>query len=295
MRQKICQIRNAVGTHEESRGSHPDAIVRSHFAVLHSRSFGPVILGRINQNLFMNMPIKKMLRNVPFLLDLSYWWRRIKHRSLKRLGAEKTFTKYYVTNFWNDEESVSGSGSNKANTATLVAELRPMLDKLQIGTVLDIPCGDFQWMQNVDLNGIHYFGGDIVREIIDDLEKKFGGQEKTFLHLNLLEGDLPRADVVICRDCLVHFSFEDILHALNAIERSGAKYLATTHFPAARKNYDIVTGDWRRLNFTAQPFGWPQPDESIVENSSEGGGDFADKSLSFWRLDRIAATIKLIR
>jgi hypothetical protein len=235
----------------------------------------------------MKPSLKKTLRNVPLLQELFYLYKRVKHRSLKRLGAEAIFTKYHLENFWNDNESVSGSGSNRTNTAILVTELRPMLDKLHISSILDIPCGDFHWMRDVDLQGIHYIGGDVVKGIVDQLSQNYGNSDIEFRHLDLLKGDLPKLDVVMCRDCLVHFSFADIHRALQAIHRSGASYLATTHFPAARKNHDIVTGDWRRLNFTAPPFNWPQPDESIVEDSSEGDGDYADKTLGLWRIDRL--------
>lgn len=235
----------------------------------------------------MNPSLKNKLRNIPFLQDLFYSFKRFKYGSLKRLGAEEIFTKYHLENFWNDSESVSGSGSNRANTAKLVSELRPMMDKFQVGSVLDIPCGDFQWMKTVNLDGITYLGGDVVQKIVDQLTNNHGTPQIAFRHLDLLQGELPKMDLIICRDCLVHFSFDDIRRAIKAIRQSGAKYLATTHFPGAKKNHDIVTGDWRRLNFNEPPFNWPQFDDCILEDSTEGGGDYADKTLAFWRLDRL--------
>ena len=235
----------------------------------------------------MSSFIKRKLRRIPLFQSIYYGLKRLKYRSLKRLRIEDLFTRYHKENFWNDQESVSGSGSNYKNTGKLVAELRPMLDALGIQSVLDIPCGDFQWMSRVDLEGINYVGGDVVKEMIERGENIHGKACVKFRHIDLLGMALPTSDIVLCRDCLVHFSFRDVGLALLAIKRSGAKYLATTHFPAARRNYDIVTGDWRRLNFTVPPFSWPDPEAMIEECSTEGDGDYADKTLAFWRIDQL--------
>jgi hypothetical protein len=230
---------------------------------------------------------KSQLKAIPLLENFYYTFKRWKFASLRHSGAEEIFTRYHRKNFWNDSESVSGSGSNKLNTERLVREIRPLLDQLGVASMLDIPCGDFQWMARVDLDGIDYTGGDVVRELAESLQAEHGRYGLRFLHLDLLEGALPETDLVFCRDCLVHLSFRDIWRALDSIKASGATYLATTSFPDTRRNHDIVTGDWRRLNFELPPFGWPEPDMSITEESFEGGGEYADKSICIWRLDRM--------
>lgn len=235
----------------------------------------------------MKITLKRSIESIPFARDLYYWLKRFRRSSIKHLGAEELFTRYHRENFWSDRESVSGSGSNTANTRKLIVELRPMLDLLGIASVVDIPCGDFYWMSQVNLNGVHYIGGDVVKGLTSSLHEKHGNATVEFQHLNLLQDSLPAASLILCRDGLVHFSYRDIRKALEAIKSSGARYLATTHFPAAKKNFDIVTGDWRRLNFTKAPFYWPEPDQSITEGSIEGDGQFADKTLSFWRIGHL--------
>lgn len=76
---------------------------------------------------------------------------------------------------------------------------------------------------------------------------------------------------MLCRDCLVHLSFVDIVRALNNIKRSGISYLLTTTFPDCDRNEDTVTGDWRVLNLERPPFSF-----------TEGGREFRDKSLGLW-------------
>jgi hypothetical protein len=50
-----------------------------------------------------------------------------------------------------------------------------------------------------------------------------------------------------------------------------------------------VTGDWRPINLERAPFNWPAPVELIVEECTESGGVFADKSLGLWRIDALPA------
>jgi hypothetical protein len=145
-------------------------------------------------------------------------------------------------------------------------------------------------MRSVDLSGVNYIGLDIVKELVDR-NRTYESDHITFRHANLLADRLPRADLILCRDCLVHFCYSDIWRALRNICRSGSAYLLTTTFPT-RCNHDIWTGDWRPLNFEAEPFNFPQPLELIVEGCTELEGEFADKSLGLWRIDDLATRSK---
>ena len=95
---------------------------------------------------------------------------------------------------------------------------------------------------------------------------------------------LPAADAILCRDCLVHFSFANIARAVENFRRSGATWLITTTFPEWHTNIDCEDGDWRALNFARAPFGWGAPAELLNENCMEAGGGWRDKSLGVWRL-----------
>src|SRR5262245_50296933 len=61
---------------------------------------------------------------------------------------EQTFTDIYRRNAWGGTESVSGTGSGLAETRALRSSLRLLIDDFEIATMLDIPCGDFHWMQH---------------------------------------------------------------------------------------------------------------------------------------------------
>jgi len=199
-------------------------------------------------------------------------------------SRERLFTRIYQSNHWGDPGSVSGGGSNLEQTAALRAALPEVLRTLGVRSLLDAPCGDFHWMRQLDLELEWYIGGDIVPDLVRDLQRTYGGPGREFLRLDLTEDTLPRADAILCRDCLVHFSFRQIDAAVRNFRRSGAVYLLTTTFTDRQSNRDIVTGDWRALNPCAPPLRWPQPLLLINEGCTQSGLMFDDKSLGIWEL-----------
>ncbi len=138
--------------------------------------------------------------------------------------------------------------------------------------MIDIPCGDFHWMQHVDLSGIQYVGADVVQEAHRQEQFWHAKPGIRFLHLDLINGPLPTVDLVFCRDCLVHFSYAHIRAALRNIVRSESTYLMATTFASRRGNTDISTGGWRPLNLAAPPFAFPEPLVLLNEGCTEAGG-----------------------
>ena len=116
----------------------------------------------------------------------------------------------------------------------------------------------------------------------------YGDRTRSFVHGNIARDELPRADVILCRDCLVHFSFEDLASTLRNFKRSGSAYLLATTFVEHQINLNIETGGWRPLNMQQPPFGFPAPLRAIDEKCLHTGGIYADKRLALWRLADIA-------
>ena len=212
----------------------------------------------------------------------------------KRSGRDEdrdlqaTFSEIYRRDHWAGRESVSGEGSDSKQTVELKTELPPLLEQLEITTLLDLPCGDLNWIGEITLPVDHYIGGDIVPELIDNNRTRYAGSStRTFCVLDLTADPLPPADLLLCRDCLVHFSFKDIRNALENIRNSSIRWLLTTTFTNHRENEDICTGDWRMLNLQGPPFGFSPPERLIVEQCTEGDGAFRDKSLGLWLVDEL--------
>jgi SAM-dependent methyltransferase len=203
---------------------------------------------------------------------------------LSGLSLEERFARIYQTNLWFDAESRSGTGSSLDATAQLRASLPPLLRRLNARRLLDVPCGDFNWMRHVDLSGIDYIGGDIVEAMIEANRERYESPTRRFMTVDITNGSLPHADVILCRDCLVHFSFANVVAAFRTMKASGAEYLLTTTFLNREANKDIVDGDWRPLNLEQAPFLLPAPHSVILEDCAEEGGAYADKALAIWRV-----------
>ena len=152
-----------------------------------------------------------------------------------------------------------------------------------IASLLDLPCGDFHWMQYVDLGGVLYLGADIVKSLVEENRKSH--PEFRFLHLDLIKDKLPKMDAVLCRDCLQHLSFEDGLNALNNLRVSGCKYLLATTYVGRSKNVSIATGGWTPYNLQVNPFNLPLPRLLINEECHDYYPGFTDKCLGVWGME----------
>ena len=217
-------------------------------------------------------------KNVPF--DPHYFEKQSGEGSM--LSAEDTFRHIYEKNHWSGERSVSGEGASSVQTRQLRQALPALMEELEVDVLLDLPCGDFSWMQSIELPVSTYIGGDIVPELVARNRERYAEPGRRFERLDVTRDRLPPADLLLCRDGLVHLSFGDIHRALANIRRSDITYLLATTFPECEENEDITTGDWRILNMERPPFNLPAPLRLINERCTEGGGQFRDKSLGLW-------------
>lgn len=217
------------------------------------------------------------------VLDLMRGAVRLLRSVPRRLrGRESVFTRIYARNGWGSAESISGDGSTLRETRVARQVLPVLTERYGIRTLLDIPCGDCNWMRAIDFCGRTYIGADIVAELIQRNQTAFGDPARSFLKLDLVRDPLPRADLVLCRDCMIHLSNADVLAALRNVRRSGARYLLATTYTARPTNADIVTGEWRPINLQVAPFNLPAPLELVSEEWDWADGYHADKCMALW-------------
>jgi hypothetical protein len=202
----------------------------------------------------------------------------------KNLDTEETFEEIYRSNHWSGNKSVSGQGSDDDQTMEISIHIPRLIQELGIKAFLDVPCGDFNWFSKMDIHLDSYIGGDIVSEIIENNNAQYKTEGRSFVKLDLINDHLPKADILFCRDCLVHLSNQDIQKTIENIKRSEIAYLLTTTFPECDENIDITTGDWRIINLERFPFHLPKPLKIINEKCTEANGSYADKSLGLWRI-----------
>ena len=163
-------------------------------------------------------------------------------------------------------ESRSGAGSTLAATAALRAALPGLLARHNVRRFLDAPCGDWFWMQHVDLGDVHYIGGDIARDVLDAVTAEHAGAGREFRHLDITADPLPQADMMMCRDCLFHLKWWLRWRFFENFVASGIPLLLTSMHPTPVNRRLHKNGGFAPFNPCAAPFNFPEPLEAIHES-----------------------------
>ncbi len=237
----------------------------------------------IKRKIYMNfIPYNRNLKQI--LSRLLYKNRVFNKIIFQRIYKKDLFNKVQIQD---RSESKSGPGSSLIQTKELIHHLPLFFKNYSVKSMLDIPCGDFYWMQKINLNGINYTGGDIVPEIIKN-NFKHTTNSIQFKKIDILNDRLPKVDLILCRDLFVHLTNEQIFRALKNIRASDSKYLLLTSYKSRLINKDITEiGQWRTLNMEVAPFFLDQKIDEIFENCSEGNMAFKDKYLLMFEINEI--------
>ncbi len=86
-----------------------------------------------------------------FLQDLISKSRRKSEeaRRFRNGSREEVFSWIFKTNKWGCSESVSGKGSDLIQSKRLSDGLPNLLQDLNVHSILDLPCGDMNWMKTL--------------------------------------------------------------------------------------------------------------------------------------------------
>jgi SAM-dependent methyltransferase len=209
-----------------------------------------------------------------------WYWRWVETR-WRRRSRQAVFSEIYRGHFWGGGMNPSGGGSSLASTRAIRAALPHLVSELGVSSVLDVACGTFVWQSHLELP-VEMIGGDIVPEIVARLQDRFGNERRRFVHLDVTSDALPRVDMILCRDCLVHLDLEAARRALDNMLDAGARYLVLTTFPAVERNSEIVSGFFRTLNMCLPPFDLPTPLRLVRE-------DYPEKCLGVWDVRDVSA------
>ena len=199
--------------------------------------------------------------------------------------CEAIFTEKWAFKTWGGV-SLSGTGSDLIQTAAIRTAIPSLLQKYHCKTMVDAPCGDYYWMKMVNHQLDKYIGIDIVLPLVLTNQINYGDHQHVFIHMDIINEIIPKADLVLCRDCLGHFSDEEIAKTIRNFKKSGSTYLLTTSFTQHHSNINstIGTGSWRPLDLRQSPYFFPEPLEISNENCTEDNNDWSDKSLFLWKI-----------
>lgn len=231
-------------------------------------------------------PLRRALKNPRYLVSGKVR-REMRYAEVRALGdARERFARIYETRAWRGGGSVSGAGSSLEATREIRRRLPSILERHGVGHLLDAPCGDFLWMQDVvrGLPELRYTGGDIVERLVERNRRRFGSERIRFEHLDIAGDALPAADLMLVRDCLFHLSYSDVARFLANLARADiGLLLTTTNTIEGREveNRDIASGDFRPIDLFSQPFGFPA---SCLESVDDDDGSAVGKRLCLFRV-----------
>jgi len=209
-------------------------------------------------------------------------------RLRKRIPSdhESVFGRIHAAREWGSG-SVSGPGSELDRTAGLRRELPGLLAELGVETLLDAGCGDFGWLAPAPLPVRTYIGVEVVPELLADVSREHTKPGRRFIRADITRDRLPPADLVLCRDVLIHFPDRDVVRALANFRRTGARWILTTAFRDRPHTDPIALGASRTLDFEAPPFQFPPPQRTLPDIPIVDRDLYLDKRLALWELSAL--------
>ena len=205
-----------------------------------------------------------------------------------RGDRKENFAAIYDQKVWthgSDEAPLSGHGSSLQATAEFRKALPEIVERVKAKTLLDLGCGDFTWMQHVELK-CDYIGVDIVPSVIERNQRGFSSPHRSFQITDFVDTAPPRADIVLCREVLFHLSLKDALAGLRNALTSGCSHFLLTSDSSAIFNADIQSGDFRTLNLEKRPFRLP-PAQVRIEDAALSNG----RHMGLWTAAEIREAI----
>jgi SAM-dependent methyltransferase len=195
------------------------------------------------------------------VIALSRWLHRHLFRSYRSVFKFLTrrdvphaaiFNQVYAKQKW---LKGSGPGSYAETTETYRAFLQDFVAARSVKSVLDIGCGDWQFSQLIDWSGIDYLGIDVSSIALGHAQRFATGR------IRFAEGDartmaLPRADLLIMKDVLQHWTNAEIVALIPKLAQF--RYCLITNgfvdgaMPAL--NLDKSAGSYRPVDLAKPPF-----------------------------------------
>jgi hypothetical protein len=176
-------------------------------------------------------------------------------------------------------ETYSGPGSLLKNTENIINQLPIFLKKYNITSIIDIPCGDFNYMKRINLDNIKYNGYDISKKAID-ICSSHKSNNINFSVFDATSEQLQYSDLIICKDLFLHLSFEHIHTILKNIIHSKCKYFAVSRYDNGNvTNIDQISGlGARAIEITNEPFNF---NYNIIERIRYTNNGLQDELIIF--------------
>lgn len=218
------------------------------------------------------------------------------------MSYSNIFSRIYETWGFGGDESRSGPGSTLYETRHLRQKILDSVKNKNIKSVVDIPCGDFNWMKEIVNEFDFYIGGDIVEKCIETNRNLYGTNKVNFINIDIMNDQIPKADLLIVRDLIGHYPLEDGKKIIDNILKSECKFLLSTtwynihdrEYHLKHENREVSHGRFYPVNLMSEPFNLSEPIFIIEENVEVEDYDKGNrKVLALWDLSNIKKKMKL--
>ncbi|MDB9812647.1 class I SAM-dependent methyltransferase [Candidatus Pelagibacter sp.] len=183
---------------------------------------------------------------------------------------KKIFKHIFESGYWLDydthkNQSRSGKGSNFENTLQLQNNLKVFFKENKVRKILDIGCGDFNWMSILlkEIDYESYIGLDIVSSLVDHNNQKYGTEKIKFITKDFVNDDLDffnEFDFILIRHVFIHLKNSNINNIIDKVKKINFRYLGITSDPNLINNLDLKTeGRYRDINLSIKPFCLEKP------------------------------------
>lgn len=181
--------------------------------------------------------------------------------SVQSQTPQEVFSEIYQNGVWGRNgqgQGISGMGSVPENAVPYLDMLQKFIAEHQIRSVVDVGCGDWELSKVLNWGSIEYYGYDAAEAVIQNNKVKYGTPRIHFQCCDAIHTDLPKADLLICKDVLQHLP-NSYIHDFIA-KLGNYKFCLITNDIAYEKgfrkhtNKDIPMGSGRCVNLAKKPF-----------------------------------------
>ena len=120
------------------------------------------------------------------------------------------FDEIYKRGSWKSGTSLSGPGSEPENALSYVAFVDDIIQIYGINAILDIGHGDWKMWPKAFFDNKNYVGIDVVQTLNESMRNNYQRDNIRFLLLDAVADELPKSEIVLIKDVLMHLSNKDI-------------------------------------------------------------------------------------
>lgn len=199
-----------------------------------------------------------------YVLEKRRYIKRVVHENrLRKMSRKETFQFIYKTRRWWSAQYeyapgdfFSGSGSYAAELVNpYVSLVKELVSKKEIKTIVDLGCGDFNVGSKIAPFVSDYIGCDIVPELIERNKNRFSNDKCKFVCLDIVDDELPAADLCLIREVFMHLSNDEVMQVLPKLRQY--KYVLITETILRNEegfNKEIPHGGYRGVSLEREPF-----------------------------------------